>query len=158
MCGRARRRPSPASPALRSCWGATSIGASCRARGGCAMCEDTPHMGRLRHVRGVLAGVLIAAPLLAIFAALFAEADEVFANVLRNLFALDAASIVQHTFFICFWGALTAGLLRWALLARPIATPRMDFMPASVTPFAVALGLLNALFLLFVVVQLRYFF
>src|SRR6266581_4005083 len=95
---------------------------------------------------------------LEIVAALFAEADEVFANVLRNLFAFDAASIVQHTFFICFWGALTAGLLRWALLARPIATPRMDFMPASVTPFAVALGLLNALFLLFVVVQLRYFF
>ena len=120
--------------------------------------RELPREGRLRHVRGVLAGVLIAAPLLAIFAALFAEADEVFANVLRNLFAFDAASIVQHTFFICFWGALTAGLLRWALLARPIATPRMDFMPASVTPFAVALGLLNALFLLFVVVQLRYFF
>jgi len=114
--------------------------------------------GRLHQVRGVLAGIVIAAPLLVIFAALFAEADQVFANVLRNLFDFDPASIVTHTFFICFWGALTAGLLRWGLIGRPVVTPRMEYIPASVSPFAVALGMLDALFLLFVVVQLRYFF
>src|SRR2546422_7292934 len=98
----------------------------------------------LRQVRGVLAGIVIAAPLLVIFAALFAEADQVFANVLRNLFDFDPASIVTHTFFICFWGALTAGLLRWGLIGRPVAAPRMEYIPASVTPFAVALGMLDA--------------
>jgi uncharacterized protein DUF4153 len=120
--------------------------------------RELPREGRMRQLRGVLAGIVIAAPLLAIFAALFASADLVFANVLKNLFAFDAASIVTHTFFICFWGALTAGLLRWALIAHPVPRPRMDYLPPHVTPFAVALGLLNALFLLFVVVQLRYFF
>jgi hypothetical protein len=120
--------------------------------------QELPREGRMRQLRGVLAGIVIAAPLLAIFAALFASADLVFANVLKNLFAFDAASIVTHTFFICFWGALTAGLLRWALIARPVPRPRMDYLPPHVTPFAVAVGLLNALFLLFVVVQLRYFF
>ena len=120
--------------------------------------REMPREGRLRQLRGVIAGVLIAAPLLAIFAALFASADEVFANVLQNLFAFDPASIVTHTFFICFWGALTAGLLRWSLIGRPVPGPQMEHIPSNVTPFAVALGLLNALFLLFVVVQLRYFF
>ena len=90
--------------------------------------------------------------------ALFAAADQVFANVLQNLFDFDPRSILTHTFFIGFWGALTAGLLRWGLIGRPIAAPRLEYVPASVTPFAVALGLLDALFLLFVVIQLRYFF
>ena len=120
--------------------------------------HEMPREGRLRHLRGVLAGVVIAAPLLVVFAALFASADPVFANVLQNLFAFDAASIVQHTFFIFFWGALTAGWLRWSLIGRPVAAPKLDYIPSSVTPFVVALGLLNALFLLFVVVQLRYLF
>lgn len=117
-----------------------------------------PRAGRFRQARAVLAGILIAVPLLAIFAALFASADQVFANVLQNMLAFDSVSIVQHTFFICFWGALTAGLLRWGLIGRPVAGPKLEYLPASATPFAVALGLLDALFLLFVVVQLRYFF
>lgn len=117
-----------------------------------------PREGRMRHTRGILAGVLIAVPLLAIFAALFASADPVFANVLQNLVAFDPATIVQHIFFIIFWGALTAGFVRWALIGRPVAIPRIADRPASVVPFTIALGLLDALFLLFVVVQLRYFF
>jgi len=120
--------------------------------------HEMPREGRLRHLRGVLTGIVIAAPVLIVFAALFASADQVFANVLQNLFAFDAASIVQHTFFILFWGALTAGWLRWSLIGRPVAAPKLDYIPSSVTPFTVALGLLNALFLLFVVVQLRFLF
>ena len=120
--------------------------------------HEMPREGRLRHLRGILTGIVIAAPVLIVFAALFASADQVFANVLQNLFAFDAASIVQHTFFIIFWGALTAGWLRWSLIGRPVAGPRLDYIPSSATPFTVALGLLNALFLLFVVVQLRFLF
>ncbi len=120
--------------------------------------REMPREGRLRQLRGVLAGIVIAAPLLVVFAALFAAADQVFANVLQNLLVFDAANIVTHTFFIFFWGALTAGWLRWSLIGRPVAGPKMEYLPPTVTPFVVALGLLNALFLLFVVVQLRYFF
>src|ERR1044072_639462 len=114
-----------------------------------------PREGRMRHLRGILTGIVIAVPLLAIFAALFASVDQIFANVLQNLFAFDPATIATHIFFICFWGALTAGYVRWALLGRPVTIPRIADLPTSVMPFTVALGLLDALFLLFVVVGAR---
>src|SRR5688572_12472123 len=44
-----------------------------------------PQEGRMRHVRGALLGVGVALPLLVIFAALFASADQVFNNMLTNL-------------------------------------------------------------------------
>ena len=120
--------------------------------------RELPREGRLRHFRSIITGVVIAVPLLAIFAALFASADQVFANVLQNLLAFDPATIVSHLFFMTFWGALTAGYVRWALIGRPVTVPRFADTPANPAPFAIALGLLDALFLLFVVVQLRYFF
>src|SRR5260370_15028838 len=104
---------------------------------------EMPREGRLRQLRGVLTGIVIAAPVLVVFAALFASADSVFANVLQNLFAFDAASIMAHTFFFCFWGPLTAGLLRWGLIGRPFPPPRMDYLPSSVPPVILALALLN---------------
>ena len=121
--------------------------------------RELPQDGRMRHARGVLLGVLIAAPLLVVFAALFASADQIFGNVLANVFAFDAESVVQHTFFFVFWGALTAGYLRWGLLGRPLTILNAEPKPvSSIVPLATALGLLNLLFLMFVVVQLRYFF
>ena len=121
--------------------------------------RELPQEGRLRHARGVLLGVVIAAPLLAIFAALFASADRIFGNVLSNLFLIDPESVITHTFLIVFWGALVAGYLRWGLLGRPIGVQSMTAKPVpSVVPLATVLGLLNLLFLLFVVVQIRYFF
>src|SRR5204862_978316 len=58
-----------------------------------------------------------------------------------------------------FWGFLVAGYLRWCMLGRPVQGLTLDAKPiTSVVPLATALGLLNTLFLLFVVVQLRYFF
>jgi hypothetical protein len=121
--------------------------------------QELPQDPRTRHVRGALLGVLIAAPLLVIFAALFASADPVFNTVLSNLFAFDIESVIQHSVLFVFWGALTAGYLRWALLGRPVGLQSPAAKPiASVVPLATALGLLNFLFLTFVVVQLRYFF
>ena len=120
---------------------------------------ELPQDGRTRHVRGALLGTLIAAPLLVVFAALFASADPVFDTVLTNLFAFDMDSVIQHTFLFVFWGALVAGYLRWGLLGRPVGLQITAAQPVpSVVPIATALGLLNLLFLMFVVVQLRYFF
>jgi hypothetical protein len=121
--------------------------------------RELPETGRLRHARGALLGTLIALPLLVIFAGLFASADPVFNNFLTNVLSFDIESAAQHTFLFVFWGALSAGYLRWAFLGRPVgiqlATPRA--LP-SVVPIATALGLLNFLFLMFVIVQIRYFF
>jgi hypothetical protein len=118
-----------------------------------------PQSGRLRNLRGIVTGVLIAAPLLLVFTALFAAADQVFANVLENLLAFDVEAVAQHAILIMFWGGLVAGYLRWSLIGRPVALPPVaDRMTLGIVPVATALALINALFLLFVVVQLRYFF
>src|SRR6267378_424083 len=121
--------------------------------------RELPQDDRLRTVRRVVLGVAIAAPVLVVFAALFASADQVFSNVLTNLFAFDAETVISHTFFIGFWAFLVAGYLRWSFLGQPLHafTPKPRTV-SSIVPLATALGLLNALFLMFVVVQLRYFF
>ncbi|HKC38212.1 MAG TPA: DUF4153 domain-containing protein [Gemmatimonadales bacterium] len=121
--------------------------------------HELPQDDRLRNVRRTLLGVALAVPALIVFAALFASADPVFNNVLTNLFAFDLKSVVTHTFFIGFWGLLAAGYFRWSFLGHPFfgLTPARKPVQ-SVVPLGTALGLLNALFLLFVVVQLRYFF
>jgi Domain of unknown function (DUF4173) len=121
--------------------------------------HELPQHDRWRNLRRVLLGVALATPLLLVFAALFASADQVFSNVLTNLFDFNLETVISHTFFIAFWAFLVAGYLRWSLLGRPVQGLTVDAKPiASVVPLATALGLLNALFLLFVVVQLRYFF
>jgi len=121
--------------------------------------NELPREGRFSRVRPAAFGVLLAVPLLVVFGALFASADTVFANVLQNLFAFDLNSVVSHMFFIGFWGALTAGYLRWGLFGRPAAWSRPTASTGvGIVPSAVAIGLLDLLFLLFVVVQLRYFF
>lgn len=137
--------------------------------------RELPQDDRLRNLRRAFVGVVIAAPLLLIFAALFASADPVFGNVLSNLFNFNAEAVIQHTFFIGFWAFLVAGYFRWSFLGRPLhgVTPTLEQvflgrpLPGvtptrkpmqSVVPLATALGLIDLLFLLFVVVQLRYFF
>ena len=121
--------------------------------------REVPQEGRFRHVRAVGLGVLLAAPLLVAFGALFSSADSVFSNIIQNLFAFDIGNAASHMILIGIWAAVTAGYLRWSLVARPAALPAPA--PASATgivPVATALGLINLMFLLFVVVQLRYFF
>jgi hypothetical protein len=121
--------------------------------------RELPQEGRFRHVRAVGLGALLAAPLLVIFGALFASADSVFSNVMQNMFAFDVGTAASHTILIGIWTALTAGYLRWSLVARPDALPTPGAASATgIVPVATALGLINLMFLLFVVVQLRYFF
>jgi len=122
--------------------------------------HELPREGRMRRLRTVGLGVLLAAPLLVVFGALFSSADSVFANVLQNMFAVDLDSVGQHTAMIGVWGALTAGYLRWSFIAQRAAPAAETSMAGAlgIGPVGTALGLLNLMFLLFVVVQLRYFF
>jgi hypothetical protein len=121
--------------------------------------RELPQDDRLRNVRRVGLGILLATPVLLIFASLFSSADPVFGNVLSNLFAFNAETVISHMFLIGFWAFLVAGYFRWSFLGRPLhgVTPTLKPIQ-SVVPLATALGLIDLLFLLFVVVQLRYFF
>ncbi|MGH7546928.1 MAG: DUF4153 domain-containing protein [Gemmatimonadales bacterium] len=122
--------------------------------------SELPSGGALRRARAVGVGGLIAFPLLFIFGALFASADPVFGNVITGVMDVDFAALGLHAFWIAFWTALAAGYLWGGFLhnrSRPGALAGRG-LSLSIVPVGTALGLLDLLFLVFVVVQLRYFF
>jgi len=122
--------------------------------------EELPSGGALRHVRAAGAGALLAFPLLLVFGALFASADAVFHNVVTGVSDIDFAALASHTFLIAFGTTLVGGYL-WGTLLRvapqPTGGPGRSFS-VGIVPVGTALGLLDVLFLIFVVIQLRYFF
>jgi hypothetical protein len=112
--------------------------------------------GRWRYLPAIGAGALLAVPLLVVFGALFSAADAVFAAMLERVLHLRRWKPHVVVFSAT---AVTAGYLRHALLGRSAAgewqPPRA---PTAFVPIVTALALVNALFLLFVAVQLRYLF
>jgi hypothetical protein len=108
----------------------------------------------------VVIGALIALPLLLIFGGLFAAADPNFDALIRNLFNWDIEQLIGHVFLTCFFAWLTAGFLHMAFVAQPIANGTVS-IPGNrmgIVEAATALGLLNVLFVAFVVLQFRYLF
>lgn len=117
--------------------------------------------GRLTRFRGVALGALIAAPLLLVFGGLFASADPVFKQTIDSLLGVDLSTATAHVFRTGILGGLAAGYLRGIVLApQPKESQPLSVEPTSAraVPVVTALVLLNALFLLFVAIQLRYFF
>jgi len=116
---------------------------------------------RLGRARAVGLGAVLAIPLLLVFGGLFMAADAVFDRMVTEAVRLDLEAIGAHAFFLGLWGALGAGYLRGAVLPGPGARAPAAASPSAglgIVPVATALLLLNGLFLLFVAVQLRYFF
>ena len=122
--------------------------------------SELPSGGALPGARGASVGVLLAFPLVLIFGGLFAAADPVFHNVVASAFDVDFGAVASHTFLIAFGAALAAGYLRGALLRKtpPPAVTNGQDLSLGIVPVGTALGLLDLLFLIFVVIQLRYFF
>lgn len=117
--------------------------------------------GWRKPVLAVLRGLLIAAPLLFVFGGLFVAADAVFENVVSRIFDFDAAEVFSHTFLILFLAWVSAGYLRVAIMKEgphDLSVNRPSSLSLGIVELGVALGLLNALFLSFVVVQARYLF
>lgn len=120
--------------------------------------EGAPSLwnGRLRTV---VRGIAMALPVLLAVNALLMSADPVFARIVSALFRVDIAKLLDHALVISFAAWVSAGLLRALLVRSEIANgfrvPRPEFAAAEVT---LALWLLNALFIGFMVVQLRYLF
>jgi hypothetical protein len=110
---------------------------------------------------GVTRGVLLAVPLLLVFGGLFAAADAVFETLIVELFGFDVAELFGHVFLTLFFAWIVAGLLWVALLAsnpESLALPRPAALSLGIVEVGVILGLLDALFLAFVAVQVRYLF
>ena len=115
--------------------------------------------GRTRHVRGAALGVALAFPLLVVFGGLFTSADTVFGTVIAGVFAVDFGNLFSHVVLFAVWGVLVGGYLRGALIRPILPAPGGESgLSLGVIPAATALGLVDLLFLVFVVIQLRYLF
>jgi len=122
---------------------------------------------RWKRFWAVVRGVLIAIPVVALFAALLASADAVFAQRLDEfltLFRLDRLpEYIFRAVYIVIGAYLLAGVFLHAALKsrdeklvgedKPLVAPFLGFTEA-----AIVLGALEVLFLFFVAIQVRYFF
>jgi hypothetical protein len=120
--------------------------------------RELPTGPQARHAVAIGRGFLLAAPLLLVFGALFVAADQVFQG-----FVSDAVprgdDIVTHAVLIVLFAWISAGLLREYLVrCEPVDPDVRPSLTLGRTEVAVVLGLLNLLFLAFVLVQLRYLF
>ncbi|MCW5558852.1 MAG: DUF4173 domain-containing protein [Verrucomicrobiae bacterium] len=109
----------------------------------------------------VTVGVIAATPALILFGSLFAAADPVFAHGIGRMVDLDFATLASHMALIGFWGWVCAGYGRRLLLGGEAPSRSLAPQPPVRPPVIevlVGLGLLAALFLAFVGVQLRYLF
>jgi hypothetical protein len=106
-------------------------------------------------------GVLLAAPLLLLFGTLLVAADAIFERLVIDIFGFDLAEVFTHLFLICFFAWITAGLLWAGLMARVLerfAIPRPRVLSLGIVEVGIVLGLLDLMFLTFVVIQVRYLF
>jgi hypothetical protein len=106
-------------------------------------------------------GVLLAAPLLLLFGALLVAADAIFERLIIDIFGFDLADVVSHFLLICFFAWITSGLLWAGLMARvpqDLAIPRPRVVSLGIVEVGIVLGLLDLMFLTFVVIQVRYLF
>jgi hypothetical protein len=120
--------------------------------------NELPKGSQSRQAVAVGRGVLVAAPLLFLFGALFVAADSVFQDYVSSAVP-DPAGLWLHVALILVFSWVSAGLLR-EYLSKP-SPVRMEvrrWFQLGTTELTVVLALLNLLFLAFVLVQLRYLF
>ena len=121
--------------------------------------SELPSEGRMRQVRGAALGAALAFPLLVVFGGLFTSADSVFRTVVASAFDVDFGDLLSHVILFAVWGALVAGYFRGALIRSLVpASEGESGLSLGIIPVATALGLVSLLFLVFVVIQLRYLF
>jgi hypothetical protein len=163
-----------------------------------------PQKGWTKNLIAVIRGLLIAAPIVLIFGALFVAADAVFQGIVEKTLRIEFDVVVSHLFLTGALAWSTAGFMRAAILqsfpnetepAKPAESPSnvesvtamteeihvsadvkteakakqstlADFdnsvMPSFATfgtiEVSIVLGLINLLFLSFVIVQIPYLF
>ena len=120
-----------------------------------------------RRAAGIARGLAIAAPLVAIFGALFMSADAVFAGLVEQAVRFDFEWIATHVVLFAIFAWISTGYLRGfltgtqlppALSAARHGAVQHRWPRLGITEVATAMAAIDALFLLFVLVQFRYLF
>ncbi|MBA3768170.1 MAG: DUF4173 domain-containing protein, partial [Acidobacteria bacterium] len=149
--------------------------------------KDVPQTGWSRHVWAVLRGLFIALPLLFVFGLLFMAADAVFEGIINNVLHINFETLFTHLSLIIFFTWNVGGFLRGLILgkegsltgqqslvslglasagkssdesegARNKQVEQARTFKVGIIEMGVVLGLVNLLFLSFVLVQVKYFF
>lgn len=112
-------------------------------------------------VKTAIGGLLLAGIPLVVFGALFASADQVFARLVGDFVRVDLGALVSHIALAGILSWLACGYLAGFAGGVQIRTahalrPRRPSI--GVAPVATALGLVDLLFLTFVIIQFRYLF
>lgn len=103
-------------------------------------------------------GLMLAAPLLFLFGALFVAADSVFQDYVSSAVP-NAGDLTGHVVLIAVFAWVSAGMLREYLSRpKPVEADLQPWFRLGGTELTVVLALLDLLFLAFVLVQLRYLF
>jgi hypothetical protein len=109
----------------------------------------------------LLRGLAVAVPFLLLIGSLFAAADASFERLVGRIFDFDLSSVFIHLFVSGCVAWVAAGFLRGSLIAEEVPAPatlRESFLSLGIIEIGLLLGLLDALFLLFVVLQIPYLF
>jgi hypothetical protein len=117
--------------------------------------------GVARHGVAVVRGGAIAMPLLLLFGGLLASADARFERLLGGAFDFDFPALVGHVCFALLVAWVCGGILRTMTVGGDAPGPRVtrpEGLSLGIVETGIVLGLLDLLFLAFVVVQLPYFF
>jgi hypothetical protein len=111
--------------------------------------------------RSAAVGILLASVPVGIFGALFLSADPVFARILGDFVRIDLASLASHLVLFAILSWLACGYLAgFSSGTRLDGLRGLGWEPPALRTgeVAVALGLVDLLFLAFVIVQGRYLF
>ncbi len=122
---------------------------------------EESHRTARRVGRSVGLGVLLAAVPLGIFGALFLSADPVFAKMLGDFVRIDLSAFASHLIVIAILSWLASGYLAgFSSGTRLDGLRGLGWEPPTLRTgeVAIALGLVDLLFLSFVIVQFRYLF
>ena len=112
-------------------------------------------------VAPVLRGFALSIPLLFFFGSLFMAADAVFEQTVRTIVDVDLTSALEHCLTIGFVTWIVAGFFRGRYIAKEVRLPenaRPQSLALGKLETCIVLGAVDTLFLLFVLVQVRYLF
>ena len=116
--------------------------------------DVTARTGVLRALSGSWRGVAVAVPVLLVLNVLLMTADPVYARVVGDVIDVDFAALLGHVAFASIIAWATAGVMRTALLTTP-ATVVASSRTAKASDVLLPLALVDALFLVFLLVQVR---
>ncbi len=123
--------------------------------------SELKHSERTSNMVRLARGLAIALPLVVIFGALFVAADAEFEEIVKRIFDIDLVVLIRHLFLagFIFWAA--AGVMRSVFFRSELREQLLSWQgrpSIGILEAGLVLGLLDVLFLGFVLVQLHYLF